>query len=143
VLRSHLVGTDGSELAVVLDRVNDIVDAVNLAESLDGHLNLLLFTDITLELSIFTFRLFFNGRLRFFGSLLTFLQLDVLGGLAKEVIVSEIDEIAVLVVQVRHGLERVVAGEAPEELLDRELELVLEDEAAGDIVVSLDTYSQK
>lgn len=143
VLRRHLVGADGSHLAVVLDSVNHVVDAVNLSEGLDGHLNLLLFADVTLELSTIFLILIFSDWLRLFRSLFAFLELDVLGGLAEEVIVSEVNEVAVLVVQVRHGLERIVTGEAPEELLDGELKLILEDETAGNVVVSLDTCKQK
>ena len=149
MLRGHLEGAyrfadefaDGRNLAVVLNGIYYVVDAVDLVKVLRLNLDLFGLGDVAISLS---------GRaISFFSVLLfclfsRFVALDlgskVLVRLTDDEVFIVVDQSGVLVVKIRHTEEVEVIGEAPEEFLLRELKVSLVHEAHGNIIVGLQSY---
>jgi hypothetical protein len=110
MLRGHFVGANGSNLAIVLNGVDHILESIELNEFLWWDSDLLWLTDIAIKfllLSIFIICGFLScgfGLCLF--SLCWLLQFSL--GLSSQVALVPIDIIFVLIVEVWHLLESVI-----------------------------------
>ena len=140
MLRSHFEGTNGRNLAVVLNSLYNVVDAVDLHKVFRFDLNLFRLRFIAVHGLLIISFLLTSGGFRLISIVALGLGRQVFVRYTFNEILRTVDEGGMLVVQIRHALEGEVIREAPVEFLLRELEHSLVDDTHGNVVIGFQSY---